>query len=87
MDSGVCQELAMARVLRLLGIRAHREVRRLLGGQSTQTGEKRKKKSYSNLHKNATHLSCCACAANAQAGGLQAVGHETCEDVTIMAII
>jgi len=57
-DGGVRQELAMAEVLRLLGVRVCKESRRLsgAGGGAYKLGrEKRKQKvTYSNLHQNAT---------------------------------
>jgi len=50
-------------------------------------GKKGKKITCSNLHENTTCSSCCACTADAWAGGLHVAGHETCEDATVMATI
>ena len=58
------------------------------GGGAHELGEKKEKRvTYLNLHKNATHLSCCPCTTDMRAGGLQVAGHETCEDRTMVAII
>lgn len=73
---GVRRDLATARVFRLLSIRVRREGRAGCRGvgRAHEQGKKKKGVTYLNPHKNATCSSCCVCAADARAGGLQAAG-------------
>ena len=87
-DGGVCRELVTARVLRLLGVRARREVRGLSGGgRAHELGKKERKKAIRTRTKTRPARHVVHVLPTQRAGGLQAAGHETCEDATIMAII